>query len=220
MISNQCQILLTHPLQKAAPWHVQTQVARRKFDLTSGVIVFSRRQLPAFESNPLATLQQNSTNAGPACISHHLKRLTAVRSHRNRSRRQISLQTLKSLLTFSRPIVWGILPQQTSQGRSPLGKPLHKPPEIIGQTQERPQLANILGSRPFLDSSYLFWINTDTISTQNMPQKGQTVHSPDTLGQFGKKLVPSQNAQDNVQMFKVILSIFTEILEYHQDKPP
>ena len=55
----QCRILLTHPLQEAVP--CPHGIHRRKqFDLTGGVIVVSRRQLPAFKSDWTATLQQDS----------------------------------------------------------------------------------------------------------------------------------------------------------------
>ncbi len=154
-------------------------------------------------------LLNDSPNTRCTSITHHPSGPTTIPNLQQRSRAQTLLQLVKSLLLLCSPIKHNTFPSQHSDGFSNLGKTINKPPIVIGQTQKLLHLIDSSGSWPLFNSFHFTRFNHQTIWSNPVSKKFNTLQKQSTLAFFQPKVKLLQNTEYLPQMLPMLLQIST-----------
>src|SRR3569833_1955489 len=145
-------------------------------------------------------MQQDSTKTIVRSIRINLIGLLLVRSPKQRSFSQTMIKLLKSILTPSSPIPANRLFRQVRQRHCYRRVVINELAKIVTQTQERPNIVNVLRHRPRLNSTDFLGIWTNALSINNMPQVLNLSLSKTGLCLCHVKLFATQDIQNKPHM--------------------
>jgi hypothetical protein len=145
---------------------------RCKLKVVGQVALLMVLQLSGCISYDSPTLHQNTTKSLSRGITIDHEVFLDARQGKHRSSGELLFQGLEALLVLGRPLKLVGLLQQVGHGLGCLGEILNETAIVTSQPKKNADISHIEGLLPLFHSLNLGGINSNSLSSENMAEKG------------------------------------------------
>jgi hypothetical protein len=179
-----------------------------KFKIMCGIVELMGAQLPRGISHNLALLHKNGSQALKRCIAEYLERLGSIWRNKNWCRSELLFQHLEAFFTLRSPKEFLVFLEEISDRLCDFGEVLNETAAIACQTEEAPDLFDVLRCNPLdygLDS---LWIHGNAFGRDDMPKVGDFGKPKLTLGELGVEAMFTKLFENEAKMLFMLFFRF------------